>query len=264
MKKLLTALLLTALLISAASCSSIGKNSNGDTETGTNTSETSGAIETEEEKCNYTFEIAESISTVHETEDGRKSMKVLRYPVLSGISDEELEEKVNEAFREIAENKYREFVPDEEIYIIEDNMFTYEVEASEVTLLTNRFISVKNTVYSMAAMSAYPSCPAYTVNIDLTTGEIIDGEDIFADFNIITSKFILGEFEQVYGEDALMENTTYEDMILQYKSDYENYPQVYFTDDSLVICIDLIDSLGSSAGFSAPLADLTDALKLIP
>ena len=53
-------------------------------------------------------------------------------------------------------------------------------------------------------------------------------------------------------------------MILQYKSDRNIYPDVYFNYDKLIINIDLTDSLGSSAGFSIPLGDVRECLKVIP
>ena len=102
------------------------------------------------------------------------------------------------------------------------------------------------------------------MNVNLESGEIIDEEDIIGDFNIISSKFIAGDFTMVSGASDLMENTNYEDMILQYKSEYASYPEIYFTADSLVLCIDLVPSLGSSASFAVPMADIVDALALNP
>lgn len=214
--------------------------------------------------CDYTYEIKEEIIVVHETEDGRKSTKVLRYPVLSGMEKEELQTSVNDALRSEAERMFILSVPDVDIYIIEDTMFNYEVSSVEVTYLSNSLISVKSSVYSMTSVSSYPNCPVYTVNIDLENGEIIDEEDIFADFNEITSRFLGGEFTMVYGIEDLLSQTSYEDMILQYKSDYASYPDVYFTPDSLVICIDLVAALESSAGFAIPLSEVSDLLDFSP
>ena len=254
MKKLLSVLFVLLMVLFVVSCSGGGDDaSDTDALSGTESSaDTEAPIV---EKCDYTYEIVEEIVTVHETEDGRKSMKVLRYPKISGMTDAELESSVNATFAEIAAKQYTVNVPDAEIYIIEE---------VEVTFLSNSFISVKNTVYSMTAMDNYPNCPVYTVNIDLTNGNVIEEDDIFGDFNVITSGFLAGDYTMVYGADDLMDNTNYEDMILQYKSDYASYPDVYFTEDSLVICIDLVASLGTSAGFSVPISAVADSLDFNP
>lgn len=261
MKKFLAVLFVLLMIFSLVYCSN--PNSGDGSDTGTDTLGDSGndtaAINNPPE-----YEIKEETIVVHETEDGRKSTKVLRYPVISGMEDAELQNKINSLFVDVAERQFILNVPDVDIYVIEDTIFNYDVSDVEVTYISSTFISVKNTVYSMTSVSSYADCPIYTVNIDLTTGNIIDEEDIFGDFNAITSKFLSGGFTKVYGEDSLMDNTNYEDMILQYKSDYANYPEVYFTADSLVINIDLVAALGTSAGFSVPISEIADSLEFNP
>ena len=265
MKKLLLTVLTLALVLSVASCSGTGNGEDTDTDDIVTTS----AADTEVSSpsvpdCDYTYEIKEEIIVIHETEDGRKSTKVLRYPVISGMADEEKQNTVNSIFRDTAERQFILNVPDVDIYVIEDTVFNYEVSEVSVEYFSNSFISVKNSVYSMSGMAMYPECPVYTVNVNLESGEIIDEEVIIGEFNIISSKFIAGDFTMVSGASDLMENTNYEDMILQYKSEYASYPEIYFTADSLVLCIDLVPSLGSSASFAVPMADIVDALALNP
>ncbi|MEE0968605.1 MAG: hypothetical protein U0M06_04455 [Clostridia bacterium] len=261
MKKFFATMLACLIIFSIVSCS---ENRNG--KDSSDSGDVTGDATTSpvEEKCDYTFEIIEEISAVHETEDGRKSMKVLRYPKISGMPDKNIEDSVNAILYETAGKKYKEYVPDEDIYVLEDNTFSYEVENVSVTYLSNSFISVKNSVYFMTEMASYPSLPVYTLNIDLETGKEIKSADIFGDFNIITSKFIAGDFNLVYGEANLLESTNYEDMILQYKSDYESYPYVYFENGNLVVCIDLVHALGTSAGFAISANTVAEALKVNP
>lgn len=263
MKKFLSVLFALLIIFSLVSCSNTVSGDGNDTDTGTDT-----AVNTEGDTAAVndppTYEIKEDIIVVHETEDGRKSTKVLRYPVLSGMEDEEKQNEINALFHDVAERQFILTVPDVDIYIIEDTIFNYEVSEVEVTFISAGFISVKNTVYSMTSMSEYPDCPVYTVNIDLDKGEIIEDEDIIGDFNIITSKFLAGDFTMIDGEPDLMNNTNYEDMILQYKSDYASYPQICFTADDLIMSIDLVSALGSAASFSIPLSEIMDALAMNP
>ncbi|MBQ8005167.1 MAG: hypothetical protein IJ303_02510 [Clostridia bacterium] len=264
MKKFLFALIIASLVLVASACSPKTDGNVADTGSATGSGTTADIEAPGVEKCDYTYEIIEDITTVHETEDGNKSMKILRYPKLSGLSDPEIENAVNAAFKKIAEDQYKTYMQDEEIYIIEGTFFNYSVDSVEIKRLTNSFVSVKNTVYLMTGYATYPSSPVYTVNIDLTTGEIIEEDDIFSDFNIISSKFLAGDFKKVYGADDLMRNTSFEDMILQYVGNHGAYPETYFTEDSLVINIDLVDALGTSAGFSLPFADAAEALAYNP
>lgn len=259
MKKLLAILIALAILLCVSSCGNTNDaNEGNESESGSDT------VTDTQEITAYTYEIKEEIIVVHETEDGRRSTKVLRYPEISGMSDAELEAKVNSIFRDVAEKEFKLNVPDVDIYIIEDTVFNYEVSEIEVALLSGSFVSVKNTVYSMSSNAAYPNCPVYTVNIDLTNGEIIEEEDIISDFNLISSAFLSGDFTMVCGAEDLLDNTNYEDMILQYKSDYASYPELYFTPDSLGMCIDLVSALGSNACFEIAIENISDAILINP
>ena len=116
----------------------------------------------------------------------------------------------------------------------------------------------------MNSLAEYAESPIYTVNIDLTTGNVIGSEDVFGNFNVITSAFIGGDFEFVSGMDDLLSYADKEDMILQYKSDYASYPDVYFLPGELALCIDLVASLGSSAVFTISIEEIEDALVFTP
>ena len=264
MKKIIAALLLLTLTMALFACS--GNGSAKDTDRVSDTVDSSSALDEEIviPETDYTFTVEEEIIVVHETDDGRRSTKVLRYPVISGMPDSDIQDSVNALFREVAGREFAAAIPDVDIFVIEDIIFNYEVTSVDVTYFSNNFISVKNTVYSMNALAEYPDTPVYTVNIDLTTGNRVESVDIFEDFNAVTSAFIGGYFEMEYGMENILQNTSYEDMILQYKSDYASYPDVYFLPGKLVICIDLVAALESSAGFSIKLSELGDALAFTP
>ncbi len=263
MKRFFSLILVLVLAFAISSCGEdVGVGKDSDTPAVSDSGTT--AVDTEALNNAPNFEIVEEITVVHETEDGRKSTKVIRYPKLSGMNDEAKQAEVNEIFRAVAERQFILNVPDVDIYVIEDTVFNYDVNKVEVTYVTPNFISVKNSVYSMTSVSEYPSCPVYTVNIDLDKAEVVEESDIIGDFNVITSKFLAGDFSMVSGAEDLFKNTNYEDMILQYKSDYASYPEIYFADGDLFICIDLVDALGTSAIFSIPVETVKDALLITP
>lgn len=261
MKKFLVLTLVLALL--AGTCSCKKKESGGNETKDTESIQTSVETEQDEAKSSYEVEIKEDISVVSDTEDGRCT-KVLRYPVISGMKDAELQDKINAELASFAEKLYTQTVPDEEIYIIEGTIFNFEIAECKVEYLSDEFISVKNTVNLYTSISEYTSSPVLTLNMNLTDGSILDGDDIFSDFNSVASKFIAGEFTEEYGMKDLLSQTSYEDMILQYRSDYASYPQVYFTSDKIVMNIDLADALGTSAGYSADIDTVKDFLKFYP
>lgn len=262
-KRIFVFMLATIIALSAAAC---GKNDadpdGGDTSklvTETDVPETEAPVIV----CDYTFELGEEISVVCETEAGRCT-KVLRYPVISGMTDEELEKTINEKLAGLAESFYKKTVPDAEIFELEGTLFNFEIKECSVEYFSNDFISIKNTINLFTSVSEYISAPVYTVNMSLTDGSIIEEDSIFSNFNAISSEFILGSFELEYGADDLLSQTSLEDMILQYRSDYESYPEAYFTPDKLVINIDLADALGTSAGYSIALDKVADALGFMP
>ncbi len=233
-------------------------------DSGSDTTETTDiSIPTIPERS-YEYTIQEHSTIVSETEAGGRNTKFLRFPVISGMADAEIQTKVNALLLVEAESYYTAVLRDIDIYMEEGTIFNYEVTSCSVEYASDKLLSVRSMINFTTSTSEYSTNSVYTTNVNLETGEEITGEDIFSDFTTITNKFIGGEFTQEYGEEDLLRLTNYSDMILQYKSDRSIYPDVYFTSDKLIINIDLTDSLGSSAGFSIPLEAVRDCLKLIP
>lgn len=255
MKKIIAILLTLATLILSVACS--GGNTQNDQSDSLNVEQ--GIIH----PCDYSYEIAEKTDILYET-DGARSSKCLRYPVISGIEDALIQDEINKTFIEVAENQFVHLVPDIEIYEMEGTMFNYEVTKVEMTYLSNTYASVRSTVSFMSAMDPSPKEAVYTQNVSLINGDIIEEDEIFADFTSIAGKFIAGEFTQIYGAENLLENTSYEDMILQYNSDYASFPEVCFTSDKFIINIDLISALGTSAGFEIALSEVDEFLNFNP
>ncbi len=256
MKKIIAGLLTITILILSVACSS------GDAKDNQQSSDSvqQGIISY---PCDYSYEIAEKTEILYEI-DGARSSKCLRYPVISGIEDAFIQDEINKTFMEVAENQFVHLVPDIEIYEMEGTMFNYEVTNVDITYLSNTYASVRSTVSFMSAMESSPKEAVYTQNVSLINGDIIEEDEIFADFTSIASKFIAGEFTQIYGAEDLLENTSYEDMILQYNSDYASFPEVCFTEDKFIVNIDLISALGTSAGFEIALSEVDEFLNFNP
>ncbi|MBQ4328080.1 MAG: hypothetical protein IJC32_06700 [Clostridia bacterium] len=262
MKKFLSAALALFLIICTLSaCGKTEKPPKPDT---TDTTETNDISIPTIPQCTYEYTIQEHSTIVSETEAGGRNTKFLRFPVVSNMANAEIQTKVNAILLVKAENFYKTTLKDIDIYMEEGTIFNYEVTSCTVEYASDNFLSVKSAINFTTSTSEYSANSVYTTNIDLKTGEEVTGEDIFSDFMTINNKFIGGDFKQEYGMENLLNLTNYSDMILQYKSDRNIYPDIYFSYDKLIINIDLTDSLGSAAGFSIPLADVRDCLKLIP
>ncbi len=264
MKKFITAALIAALLLCAlSSCGDKKPTPPQDTTDVLAETDTPSGLPAVPE-CTYEYTIQEHSTIVSETEAGGRNTKFLRHPVLSGMTDADIQTKVNALLLVKAESVYKSTLRDIDIYMEEGTIFNYEVTSCTVEYASDKFLSVKSMINFTTSTAEYSTNSVYTTNIDLTTGEEIAGEEIFSDFTVVNNKFIGGDFALEYGMENLLELTNYSDMILQYKSDRSIYPDVYFTYDKLVINIDLTDALGSAAGFSIPLETVRDCLKFIP
>lgn len=262
MKKILLATLAAALII--CSLSACGKTEKPPVPDGSGTTDTQDLSVPSIPEHSYEYTIQEHSTIVSETEVGGRNTKFLRFPVVSNMANAEIQTKVNAILLVAAENFYKTTLKDIDIYMEEGTIFNYEVTSCTVEYASDNFLSVRSAINFTTSTSEYSVNSVYTTNIDLTTGEELTGEDIFSDFMTINNKFIGGDFKQEYGLENLLSLTNYSDMILQYKSDRNIYPDVYFNYDKLIINIDLTDSLGSSAGFSIPLGDVRECLKVIP
>ncbi len=262
MKKILIFLIAALILCSLASCGKDRTDPSKDTDADTTETQISGLPQVPE--CSFEYTIQEHSTIVSETEAGGRNTKFLRFPVVSGMENAEIQTKVNALLLVEAESYYTSILRDIDIYMEEGTIFNYEVTSCSVEYASDKLLSVRSMINFTTSTSEYSTNSVYTTNINLETGEKIKGEDIFSDFTTITNKFIGGEFTQEYGVENLSELSNYSDMILQYKSERGIYPEVYFSSDKLIINIDLTDSLGSSAGFSIPLDTVKDCLKFLP
>ena len=262
MKKILLAVLAAALAVCLLSaCGKTEKPPVTDTNGTTDTKDMS--IPSIPERS-YEYTIQEHSTIVSETEAGGRNTKFLRFPVVSNMTNAEIQTKVNAILLVAAENFYASTLRDIDIYTEEGTVFNYEVTSCTVEYASDTLLSVRSAINFTTSTAEYSVNSVYTTNIDLTTGEELSGEDIFSDFMTINNKFIGGDFTKEYGLESLLSLTNYSDMILQYKTDRSDYPHVYFNYDKLIINIDLTEALGSSAGFSIPLADVRECLKVIP
>ena len=251
-------------LVVISSLSACGKTEKPPVSNGIDTTDTQDMSIPSIPQCTYEYTIQEHSTIVSETESGGRNTKFLRFPVLRNMANAEIQTKVNAILLVAAENFYTTTLRDIDIYMEEGTIFNYEVTSCTVEYASDNFLSVRSAINFTTSTSEYSTNSVYTTNIDLRTGEELTGEDLFSDFTTINNMFIGGDFTREYGLENILSLTNYSDMILQYKIDRNIYPDVYFNYDKLIINIDLTDSLGSSAGFSIPLADVRECLKVIP
>lgn len=173
-------------------------------------------------------------------------------------------EKASELLLDIAERHCRQKLPNLSSY--EDGMLpevTYEIESIHVTYLSASFLSARVNGTLTVSLAHRPEPFVYTINLDLDNNTEITSADIVKNFDAIKSLFTSGKFDLAQGRDGLENDTTLEDMIMQYRSEYEIYPYFHFTKDKLFMNIELVYALGSNALYSIDISDVKKHLNKI-
>ena len=181
---------------------------------------------------------------------------VMIYPkVVSAGASSHSADELNIIIREYMDDRRRaeriESFGDEYEYIVEDVDLTYVGES---------FISAVVKGHYYIDGSTHPTLFAYTVNCDTKKGMIVTGADLIRDFARVRNTFTNGGFRLVFGMDGLFDETNYEDMIMEYRPEYDIYPDVYYTEKGFGLAIELVYTLGGYALFEAPLSSLGDAV----
>lgn len=168
-------------------------------------------------------------------------------------------EAQNNAIREYMDERRRVMCigmsGDEYEYIVEKTEFRYVGESFFSALVTGHFY-LKD--------SSHPTMFAYAVNFDSVRCSVLSGEDLIRDFSRVRDSFINGKFKLIHGMDGLLDETGYEDMIMEYMPDYGRYPEVYYTENGFGLALDLVYTLGGYALFEIPRTSLGDAVYAPP
>ncbi len=239
-------------------------------DTGTEELTTDGQTQTDTEPVEtvLTFETAEELRTVAEY-GGKSSTMLLRYPVVSGLENAAVLEKVNKLLMQIAEVKCGARMNGAEEALKAGNVMTLEVVSSEVTFANGNIMSVKSEGQVVSSDGTGTEKFVYCNVINLSTGKDIAPKNIYTPegFATVMELFKKGEFSVVKADAGLASARTNESLMEQYK-DYLTYntmyPGTYFTADSLCICVDVEAAYGYWAEYSVPLEKVKDCLRISP
>ncbi len=134
----------------------------------------------------------------------------------------------------------------------DDGEYTYEITDTITAVSTDDFTSIIVKGQYYIEDTPNPTVFTYTINCDIKSTDIVPSSELIYDFSKIKDLFLDGKFKLKEGNEDLLDETNYEDMIMEYRSEYGIYPSVYFTDDSFGMIIDLVYTLGGYAMFEIP------------
>lgn len=236
-----------------------GEQTEGHTSDDVSDTETDGMTETETETADTETDETESdpgytVDTEVETQKTENGDVTIVYPTINDPGGEALDpELLNQLIKDYMDQKFKyDGVTDT------GAEYTYEITDTVTAIATDEFVSiiVKGRYYITDAPN--PVVFAYTINCDLKASVIISASDLVYDFAEIKKLFTGGKFTLEEGMQSLLEETNYEDMIMEYRAEYGIYPNVYFTESGFGIVIDLVYTLGGYALFEIPYSEVED------
>lgn len=213
----------------------------------------------------YEYDVIEDKRELGET-GGKKCYAVIRYPALTGIEDAKIQEKINTTIMQHAVFQYENTLPNASELISSGSAVSYEITSAEVTYMGNGLLCARSEGVIDHASDTDDLKFAYSIVIDLSTGRDISPKKIYSDFGSIITLFTSGKFKQISGEESLLSSLSLEKLMENYKyyAQYSNYPETYFTEDSLVIILDTDRENGFFAEFSIPLSEVNGYLQKSP
>ena len=195
-----------------------------------------------------------------------KSRKILRYPKLTGLSNADMQTKINTLLGEIAASEFKNRTLGLDDYTKNGVAVRYEVAKTSVTYLGGNLLSVRSAGSITYSDGSEDVDFAYSNVINLSTGRNITQKKIYQKFGEIKALFENGRFTQISGAQNLTSSISLADMMSQYAMYelYNTYPDTYFTPKELVIIVELNTKLGGYAEFSIPLSDVNAYLSVSP
>lgn len=136
--------------------------------------------------------------------------------------------------------------------------YTYEITDTITAFSNDEFASIIVKGQYYIEDTSNPTIFTYTINCDIKSTDIVASSELIYDFSKIRELFLNGKFKLKEGNSDLLDETNYEDMIMEYRSEYGIYPNVYFTADSFGMIIDLVYTLGGYAMFEIPYSYVED------
>ncbi len=181
---------------------------------------------------------------------------VIEYPTVSPDNGAD-SEKLNDIIKNFMDDKLKIELPGDST-----DGYSYNIKSTQTMLSNDEIASILVCGEYYHIDSPGPTVFAYTINCDIKGTALITSDNLINDYDRIKDLFCDGKFELVYGQNGLLNETNYTDMILQYRAEYGIYPDVYFTDDSFGMVIDLVSTLGGYARFEIPYSEVTGCIYI--
>ncbi len=196
----------------------------------------------------------------------QKSRKILRYPKLTGLSNPDMQTKINELLGEIAASEFKNRLLGLDEYTKNGITVKYEITSSTVTYLGGNLLAVRSEGELSYSDDTANVNFVYANVINLSTGRNISQKKLYSDFGALRELFENGKFKQISGNSNIQSSISLSDMMTQYSMYelYNTYPDTYFTPSELVIVIELTSNLGGFAEFSLPLSTADAYLSMSP
>lgn len=198
--------------------------------------------------------ISVSLMTEKQDRDGAKITMI--YPIVesAGTSTASVD-KTNRAIRDYMDERRR-------IQCV-DNVsgeYEYVIEKTDIKYIGETFFSavIKGHIYSEDASN--PTDFAYTVNCDAKTSSILERDSVIFDFAKLRKLFTDSQFKLAEGDAELLDGVSPEDLIREYRPEYDIYPDIYFTGGKVGIAIETVYSLGGYALYEISADKLGDAV----
>lgn len=213
---------------------------------------TSGASDTNSGETTASPASGVNITTKKSTFDDNGAHVTMIYPTVSGIDGADT---VTGLLRDEMDERRREA-----LIGMAGGEVNYTVEDTSVKLCTKSFMSLVVSGYSYVGDASHPEYFVYALNYDIKSKKLMTGSDLIKDFDAVKSSFTSGKFFPMYSQDGLLDEMTYEDMIMEYHVEYGIYPEVYYTKDNFGIAVELVYSLGGYALFETSQSSLSGAI----
>lgn len=213
----------------------------------------------------YNFEIV-TLTEDLGSSGSAKSVRTLRYPKLEGLSNADIQDKINSSLASLADIEFDAKVTNVEEALADGITVQYEVKETSVTYLGNGLLSVRSAAEVKYSDGNGDAAFVYSYIFNLSTGKTVSMAKLYSDFDSIISLFTSGAFTLVSGSEDITDTISLAEMMEQYKNHklYSTYPDSYFTPTSLVIVVELNEMSGYYAEFSISLDKVNGYINLSP
>lgn len=213
----------------------------------------------------YDFEVVTATTELGSNSAG-KSTCTLRYPKLTGLSNADMQEKINDSLAMLADIEFDSKVTNVEEDIAAGLTVKYEVTDTAVTYLGNNLLAVRSSAEVKYSGGNGNNEFAYSYLFNLSTGKTVSMARLYSDFGAVMALFKAGEFTQISGKSDITSEMSLSEMMEQYENYklYSTYPDSYFTPSALVLIVELNAMSGYYAEFSVPLDKINAYVNVSP